>query len=220
MKLSCLNSRKHNLCQKLSDWSHLSLKQGYQSLSHPCLQHGFSYLHLAVLWQWSHVSWNSQNLFAHLLFFRISAISANPGKVLLCLYYWAICRSWVGIEAALPNEHRLWLILIKSEFHFYLYCRQWKSILQCLAFLYLQDLYFYAEAFFIHYEFHNLYILHVFIHVLLTMVSNMPCILGFCNLGRGKRYFRERMYSFITVHMNTKCTCMTVLCSGFYIIRL
>lgn len=112
MKLSCLNSRKYNLCQKLSDWSQPSLKQGYQSLFHPCLQHGSSYLQLAVLQQWSHVSWNSSFLFAHLLLFRISVVSANPGKVLFCLYNWAISRSWAGMEAAVLSEHSRGLIWI------------------------------------------------------------------------------------------------------------
>lgn len=75
------------------------------------------------------------------------------------------------MEATLPNEHRLWLILIKSEFYFYLCSGRWKSILLCLAFLWVQDLYFYAEAFFIDNEFlsHDLCILHVFIHVILTV---------------------------------------------------
>lgn len=151
MKLSCLNSRKYNLCQKLSDWSHPSLKQGYQSLSHPCLQHGFSYLQLAVLQQWSHVSSNSLLLFARLLFFRISAISANPGKVLFCLYNWAISRSWAGMEAAVVSEHSHGLTLIKSGFYSCLCSGHSKFIFLRLTFLCLQDLPLCAEAFFIIY---------------------------------------------------------------------
>lgn len=107
------------------------------------------------------------------LFFRISAISADPGKVLFCLYNWARCRSWARMETALPNEHRLWLILIKSEFYFYLCSGHWKSVLLCLAFCHPQDLYFYVEAFLIDNEFQNLYILHVFIHVVLTIFKGL-----------------------------------------------
>lgn len=76
----------------------------------------FLNLQLAVLQQWSHVSSNSLLLFARLVFFRISAISANPGKVLFCLYNWAISRSWAGVEAAVLSEHSHGLTLIKSGF--------------------------------------------------------------------------------------------------------
>ena len=124
MKLSCLNSRKYNLCQKLSDWSQPSLKQGYQSLSHPCLQHSFSYLQLAVLQQWSHVGWNLLLLFARLLFFRISTLSANLGMVLFCL--WAISRSWAGMRAAVLSEHSHGLTLMKSGLHSHLCSGHWK----------------------------------------------------------------------------------------------
>lgn len=129
MKLSCLNSRKSNLCQKLSDWSYTSLKQGYQSLPRACLQHDFSYLQLAVLQQWSHVSWNSLFLFPYLLFFRI--VFANPGKILFCLYNWAIRKSWAGMDAAVLSEHSHGL----TGFDSYLCRGHWKSILLCLTFL-------------------------------------------------------------------------------------